>query len=139
MSCACCDGRGRSDLWVHRLVALGRRSWSGRAPIGVDRTRQAETKRARAWQEKRAAGERRELLQKKKQLFRERLRKRGLVGELMAKDDEDEADEEDDSAEAIAAVETEMMQASGRKRWGRSLHLGGRARRYHSGHSCESF
>ncbi|KAL1529784.1 hypothetical protein AB1Y20_000718 [Prymnesium parvum] len=65
-------------------------------------------------QEKRAAGERRELLQKKKQLFRERLKKRGTGGALEEEENSDMDEPPEDTPEALAAVESEMMQVLGR-------------------------
>ena len=65
-------------------------------------------------QEKRAAGERRELLTKKKEIFRERLRKRtdfGSPGDDSADDDDLE---EEERPETFAALEAEMMQVLGR-------------------------
>ena len=66
-------------------------------------------------QEKRAAGERRELLTKKKQIFRERLRKRTDFGSPGHDDsDLDEDPEEEERPETFAALEAEMMQVLGR-------------------------
>ena len=65
-------------------------------------------------QEKRAAGERRELLTKKKEIFRERLRKRTDIGSPGDDSvDEDELEEEE-RPETFAALEAEMMQVLGR-------------------------
>ena len=68
-------------------------------------------------QEKRAAGDRKELLAKKKQLFRERLKKRpSQLGMTVDEEDEDDEGEElaEDSPEVMAAVESEMMQVLAR-------------------------
>ena len=66
-------------------------------------------------QEKCAAGERREMLTKKKQIFRERLRKR--TDHTMGGGDDSDGDfeeEEEERPETFAALEAEMMQVLGR-------------------------
>lgn len=69
-------------------------------------------------QERRATGERREHLLKKKALFRERLnRRRAEVDDWQGEDDEGEEesdDEGEDSAETMAAVESELFELLGR-------------------------
>ncbi|KOO27624.1 kinesin heavy chain [Chrysochromulina tobinii] len=65
-------------------------------------------------QEKRAAGERREMLTKKKQIFRERLRKRSDHGMNHDDDSDNYEEEEEERPETFAALEAEMMQVLGR-------------------------
>merc|ERR1719409_2590641 len=65
-------------------------------------------------QEKRAAGERKELLTKKKEIFRERLRKRTDFGSPGDDDSEGDEFEEEERPETFAALEAEMMQVLGR-------------------------
>ena len=67
--------------------------------------------------EKRATGERKDLLQKKKALFRERLAQRKRSGNADDDSDEDEEGEgeaEEDREEVMAAVEAEMVAVLGR-------------------------
>ena len=66
-------------------------------------------------QEKRAAGERKELLTKKKEIFRERLRRRTDFNAPGGDDDSEGDDfEEEERPETFAALEAEMMQVLGR-------------------------
>ena len=54
-------------------------------------------------------------MQKKKQLFRERLRKRpSQLGGMEEEDDDEPEDEPEDTQEVMAKVESEMMQVLGR-------------------------